>query len=395
MPRQRKLPEGIKRRNGEYYCDFYSGGRRVRRRLSGDLDVAAQLLNELKARADRAEFGILDNDFPLADLKAKYLRHCRQALRPSTCYRYEVCLDAILPRIGANRVSQLTIDNAIRYREERLCEGLSERTVNMQVGALSGMLNWAVEVDESIQRNPLVRLKPLKHDNPKEGRALSNDEVRRLLESSPPHWADIWRAFLLTGMRKEELASLTFRDIDWNGDAVVVRRRVAKNHTERRIPIHRDLRPILERQIAECGDRARGTAKTAKIEVVVKARFTQEHVFVTTQNTPLSHRSGLYHAFIRCCRLARIETRTLRPDGKEIDHVDLHSLRRTFATVLLESGANPKVVQKLLGHKTLAMTMGIYAKVREQSEHQAIGRLSYGGDSLPAGHVVAYPGGAS
>jgi hypothetical protein len=52
----------VKRRYGQYDCDFHAGGRRVRKYLSGNLEVARQLLNEFRARADRAEFGLLDND---------------------------------------------------------------------------------------------------------------------------------------------------------------------------------------------------------------------------------------------------------------------------------------------------------------------------------------------
>jgi hypothetical protein len=111
MPRPRKLPEGIRVRNGEYHCDFYAGGRRVRKRLSGDVDVARQVLNELKARADKADFGLLDNDYPLADLKDQYLKHCRQVLKPSSADWNRECLGNILPRLGANRVSQVTVEN--------------------------------------------------------------------------------------------------------------------------------------------------------------------------------------------------------------------------------------------------------------------------------------------
>ena len=78
---------------------------------------------------------------------------------------------------------------------------------------------------------------------------------------------------------------------------------------------------------------------------------------MSSQSTPLTHRSGLYHAFMRCCRVANIDTRRMDAAGHEVDHVDLHSLRRTYATDLIEQGANPKSVQELLGHSTLDMTV--------------------------------------
>jgi hypothetical protein len=53
--------------------------------------------------------------------------------------------------------------------------------------------------------------------------------------------------------------------------------------------------------------------------------------------------------------------------------------------------ADPKRVQQLLGHETLAVTMELYAKVRAGSTREAIGRLSYGcGVQAPA-HLVEFP----
>ena len=89
-------------------------------------------------------------------------------------------------------------------------------------------------------------------------------------------------------------------------------------------------------------------------------------------------RGPLYRAFIRWCQQAGIQTRTLDAEGHEVEHVDVHSLRRTFATNLIVNGTDPKTVQELLGHKTLAMTMNLYAKIHTGTKRQAIGRLSYG-----------------
>jgi integrase len=391
MGRPRKLPDGIRIRNDGYHADFYAGGRRVRKRLSGNLRVATQLLAELRARAERADFGLLDNDFPIDDLKEQYLKHCRQMLKPASERRYRICLDGILPRLGASRVAQIVVENVLTYRQERLAEDASPRTVNMEVGALATMLRWGKK-HRLLGSNPIEELAPLPHDNPKEGRALDSEEVKRLLARSRQPWRDIWYAFLVTGMRKEELASLTFADIDWEAREILVRSGVAKNHTGRRIPIDNGLWDILKRQEADRGRRVPGKGRTAKITERIRARFTREHVFVSSQNTPLSHRSGLYHAFLRSCKQADIQVKTLDADGRPADHVDLHSLRRTFATSLIVGGADPKSVQELLGHKTLDMTMRIYAKVHAQTKRQALGKLPYGQGTLAPAHVLEYPG---
>src|SRR5262249_32317774 len=153
-------------------------------------------------------------------------------------------------------------------------------------------------------------------------------------------------------------------DIDWENREIIVRSGRAKNHRERRIPVDAGLWEILCRQRDTRDARRPGVGKRPAITDRLRERFSKEHVFVTTRNTPLTHRSGLYKAFMRCCEAAKIVTRTKDADGREIDLVDLHSLRRTFATNLIESGADPKSVQDLLGHRTLDMTMRLYTKIK-------------------------------
>jgi integrase len=391
IPCKRKLPPGLRLRNGEYHSDFYANGRRVRKRLSGDLDAATTILNDLKARADKGDFGLLDNDYPLKAMREQYLRHCRQALKPATVDRYEDGLVNILPRLAAANVAQVTVGAVLACHQERLGEEVSPRTVNIDVGSLGGMLRWAVGAG-LIGSNPLAGLKPLLHDEPKEGRALYDDEVRRLLDHSDQPWRDVWYAFLVTSVRKGELAALTFRDVDWEGRELVVRAGVAKNHRERRVPIEAGLWDILLKQKAGRDRRQPGGDMKGTIAESLLRRFTRENVFVTNANTPLDHRSTMYHAFIRCCERAGVQTRTLDAEGDLIEHVDVHSLRRTFATNLIAGGADPKSVQELLGHRTLDMTMRIYAKAHPQTKRQALGRLTYGAGATTPAHVAGQVG---
>jgi integrase len=396
MARPRKLPDNMHLRGDTYYANFQVNGRRVRRRLSSNLDAARQILNDLKARADKAEWGMLDNDYPLEQMKDEYLRHCSQVLKLSTAARYRLCLDTIVPQLGVARAGQIRQENVEAYRDDRLTDGACPRTINMEVGALATMFRWAASPNVAmIAGNPLVGLKPLRHDHPKDGRPLTDDEVSRLLENSLQPWRDIWYAYLVTGLRKSELAGLLFHDIDWENREIIVRSGRAKNHRERRIPVDAGLWDILCRQRETRNDRRPGTGMRPAITDRIRERFSKEHVFVTTQNTPLTHRSSLYKAFMRCCAAAKIVTRTKDADGREIDHVDLHSLRRTFATNLIESGADPKSVQDLLGHRTLDMTMRLYTKIKGRgTKRAAISRLSYGQGALAPEHVLPYPGNA-
>ena len=74
MPRQKKLPAGMWKRGGVYYARFRKNGRLIRTRLSTSFDVACEALNDMRARADRADFRLIDNDFKSDELKKEFLR---------------------------------------------------------------------------------------------------------------------------------------------------------------------------------------------------------------------------------------------------------------------------------------------------------------------------------
>jgi integrase len=395
MPRKRKLPDGMVQRPGRkgYYADFRAGGQRIQQKLGTDFEAAKSILIELRARAEKADFGLLDNHFALADLQRKYLAHCRQSLEASTVRCYEDWLDTIIPALGVVKVSQVTVPAVLAYREMRLAQGRSPRTVNGEVGALSTMLNWGVDPARLIGSNPVAGLKPLPHTKPKEGRPLTDDEVPRLLAASPPHWRDIWYAFLVTGLRKSELAGLQFTAefLDWESREIIVPAWLAKNGVQRRVPMDDRLYEIIRRSEAGRAERKPGKGRGRVSTAQVQARFTRDHVFVTRENTPLDHKGNLWRAFVKCLKRAGIDRQTFGPDGRPLEHVDVHSLRRTFATSLIVGGADPKTVQELLGHKTLAMTMRIYAKVRPQTKRQVVAGLSYGAGSKAPEHVLPLP----
>lgn len=80
----------------------------------------------------------------------------------------------------------------------------------------------------------------------------------------------------------------------------------------------------------------------------------------------------------------RLDGRCLRPEGvsdtfkRTVRHLDLppltlKGLRHTWATLALEQGIHPRVVQERLGHSTIAITLGIYSHVGPTLHDEAAG----------------------
>lgn len=59
----------------------------------------------------------------------------------------------------------------------------------------------------------------------------------------------------------------------------------------------------------------------------------------------------------------------------ELPCIGLHGFRHTHATLLFESGVNPKEIQHSLGHSDISMTLDIYTHITEKTEKKAINTL--------------------
>ena len=59
----------------------------------------------------------------------------------------------------------------------------------------------------------------------------------------------------------------------------------------------------------------------------------------------------------------------------KLPNIRFHVLRHTFATLMLQNGEHPKVVQEMLGHATIAITMDTYSHVLPNMQRDAVDRL--------------------
>ena len=87
MARSKGLPAGLIKRGQVYHANFQYNGRRVRKKLATNLNVATQMLNDLRARVFQDDYGALDNNVPLSEIKEEYLTSCEDRVRPSTFER--------------------------------------------------------------------------------------------------------------------------------------------------------------------------------------------------------------------------------------------------------------------------------------------------------------------
>ncbi len=256
-------------------------------------------------------------------------------------YRYDLNLLAqhLLPRGCSLQAAQR--EDLLEFLARRVQQGSSPRSLSRYLAGFRQFYQWLLR-ERLIAQNPCELI-----ESPKLGRglpkALSEQQVTALLEtpdtSTPLGMRD--RAMLelmyATGLRVSELVGLELSRVNLNQGVVRV---TGKGNKERLVPLGEEAMSWLQSYLNE----ARPTLMGQQSCPVV---------FVSNRKTGLT-RQAFWHAVRRHAATAGI-----RQD------VSPHMLRHSFATHLLNHGADLRVVQLLLGHSDLSTTQ-IYTHIARE-----------------------------
>ncbi len=232
--------------------------------------------------------------------------------------------------IGVTRWAELT-DTVIRqYVSERRQQGISARSLQRELSALRGLLDFLVK-RRRIHDNPARRVKSPKPSRRLPG-VLNFEEVTALLNRRPESALEqrdhaMWELFYSSGLRLRELVALDCADLDLREGLVQVRS--GKGGRSRLVPVGRYARKAIAAWL-QVRDR------WAKLE--------EPALFVNRYGSRLSPR-GVQQRLDRWAGRLGLEKK-LHP----------HLLRHSFASHLLEASGNLRAVQEWLGHADIATT---------------------------------------
>ena len=274
-----------------------------------------------------------------------------RAPKTDASYRQQIRLH-IRPALGHLPIGAITPAHLDALHRAKREAGLSPRSVQIVHGIIRGALNRAVR-QGIIAVNPCSRIDQPRAKRP-DIKPLSHDEAARFLDSAATdRLSALWLMALHSGLRQGELLGLRWQDVDLD------RRTMTLTQTIQTI----------EEKIETDGPKSRGSRRTLPIPEPVldalrrwKARQAAERlrlgpawtesglVFTSTVGTPLYARnvSRRFHQLL---------------DASGIERRGMHTTRHTTATLLLRANEHPKVVQELLGHASIALTMDTYSHV--------------------------------
>ncbi|QNQ80491.1 site-specific tyrosine recombinase XerD [Lactobacillus sp. PV034] len=283
----------------------------------------------------------------LQDNLADYLRYAQveRGLSDNTIASYRQDLNEYLNFLLLEQQSIWEVDavEVDLFLGKLRDQGKATSSISRMVSSLRKFYQWLLRQD-LIERDPLVKV-----DAPKQEKrlplALSEAEVDQLLaqpqveKSGGLRDRAILETLYATGMRVSELINLKMSDLHQELKLIKV---LGKGSKERLIPIS----DVALSWIDEYD-------KQVRQKQLLKSKSFTDIIFLNQRGGKLS-RQAVWQLLKKYCQTAGI-TKNVTP----------HTLRHTFATHLLENGADLRVVQELLGHSDIATTQ-IYTNLTQK-----------------------------
>jgi integrase len=354
-----------RRKNGSWCAQYtvYTAEGRKRKTLYGKTrqEVAAKLAKALSDREGGLVFDA-ENQTVSEYLERWLSDSVKGSVRPKTFDSYEwLVRKHIAPALGRVKLKTLTSAHIQGFYRSKLEAGLSPRTVQylhvVLHRALKQALRWGL-----VPRNVSEAVDPPKVRR-EEIRPLSSDQARRLLEAaSGDRFEALYALAIHCGLRQGELLGLRWEDVDLEAGTLHVRRtlNLAKDGPKFTAPKTAKSR----RQIRLTAGAVAALRRHHDRQFEESTRLTglwQDYglVFATTIGTPINPRNLTGRSFKPLLKQAGL------PDTR------FHDLRHTCATLLLRRSVHPKLVQELLGHATIAVTLDTYSHLVPGMGHQA------------------------
>ncbi len=277
----------------------------------------------------------------------EWLRATEGTIREGTWRQYETIARLhIKPTLGSVRLSALDPLRVQALYRAKLDEGLSSRRVQYVHATLHRALVMAVKW-RLIASNVCASVNPPRPQK-KEMRPLDVGQVHALLRAA--HGGRLEALYVLaitSGMRQGELLGLSWRDIDLRRGRAHVRRTLVHWMGAPRFGEPKNAR---SRRCVALAPQAVAALKTHRERQRFVGVYADDGlVFCTSSGRPISP-TNLYK-------------QSFRPllERANLPHMRFHDLRHTCATLLLGKGVHPKIVQELLGHSSIRLTMDTYS----------------------------------
>lgn len=315
--------------------------------------------------------GIEQGDMNFALYMNEWLaQYVKDKKRPNTYRTYRNAIEKhAIPRFGHMDLKDVKPMMYQKFIDSKIEEGLSAETARRIHNAVYQAYKRAV-INGYLEKNPCEHVQISKREV-KRLKYLEPELVPLFLKEAYKRgqiYGLFFKMLFETGMRKGEAAALQWSDINWKDGTIHIQRSL-------------DFQP-------EEGDELFGQTKTYHSDRIISVRpslLSELQAHLKYQNERKLHLDDLYFHELNLilCRDdgSHLPKSTLFNafDGclKKIDgpKLPIHSTRHTHAVMLLEAGADMKMVQERLGHGSMQITSDVYAHVSKKMESRSLDRF--------------------
>lgn len=291
----------------------------------------------------------------------------------------------IEPAIGSMLITKVKKIHLQTILNDMYEEEYAYGTMVLAQITMHALFDGAIQ-SEILTKNPAKGLK-CKQRDVKEARVLTKQEQEVFLEySKNTMYYNAYVLLLQTGLRPGELGGLKWEDIDFENRELHVNRTLLQDKSKggfyfgspknkmsiRVVPLtDTAIRALKEQRIYQFKLRQRSNNWQKKKEF-------DNLVFCTINGNPVGD-STFRRMMIRVITNINIDRRAEAQINNtayvEFEPAHPHTLRHTFATRCIEDGVKPNVLQKILGHASITITMGLYVHETQEEKHCEIRKL--------------------
>jgi integrase len=238
--------------------------------------------------------------------------------------------------------------------------GRAGKTIANYAEALAALCDWCQQRGY-LADDPLNALVPFDTTPRTVRRAMTEQEIARLLDGCPDHRRLLYETALVSGLRANELRSLTLRHLDVARRGLNLDAKWTKNRKNGFQPLPLWLVAKL-RATAERGDSEQlYRLHYARRDAKRRAPKDDPLLFVPSASLSRDLDKDLEAADIR----------KWTPDGK----LDFHAIRNTYINLVLDSDVTAREAQALARHSTPDLTFNIYGRARQDHMAEAVERI--------------------
>lgn len=391
MPRSQSIPRvrverGLHRQGDTWLASATPRGeRRERFKVIGkNIGIKqARILRDqavVELRRPRGQIHV-DTTMPFSDLGDAWLAHKQRLaaadkLAHGTVAGYESALRLHLGPFFDNRcraAADIVATDVVDWVEQQLESGAGPGSIRARWAALTGVLSYGVRrgvlpanVCDVLERHERPSAGPPKH------RFLTDDEMRAAINATEGRWQLLIATMLFAGLRIGEALGLTWADVDFGAREIHVRHQLDRGPNPQRRELKSDAG---ERDVAMMDALAR-LFRDHRLAARPENVGPGKPVFATVSGRHVTHRNA-----------SRAATTIFTRAG--LEGVTPHSLRHTFASILIFQGRDAAFVADQLGHADPSITLRVYTKLFRAAKQRAQMR-----DQLDEeyGQLLALPG---